>query len=87
MRPYPSEIWLEVEVEVLSASVAWPGRLGDRPERCSPPEPTEVELAVWLGTNGARVNLTAYLPVDVREALEAEALERLEDAATAALLP
>jgi hypothetical protein len=42
---------------------------------------------VWLGEEALRLEITAALPAAVLEALTAEALERLQDAADAALLP
>jgi hypothetical protein len=80
---YTTEVTLDVEVEILDATQGTPGRYGDRPERCYPPEAAEVELCVRLGA----LDITPALPADVLEALAADALERLQDAADAALLP
>jgi hypothetical protein len=83
---FAAEVTLAVEVEVLDAEVAEPGWLSDRPERCTPAAPAAVTIAVWLGA-GPRLDVAPVLPATVREFLEAEALERLEDAAALALLP
>jgi hypothetical protein len=80
---YTTEVTLDVEVEILSATRGTAGRYGDRPERCYPAEGDAVELCVRLGT----LDLTAALPPDVLEALAEDALERLQDAADVALLP
>ena len=72
---FPTEVTVPVEVEVTAYAPATPGRYGDRPERCSPAEPEEIEVAVTLGG----VDVTHALPADVLEALRAEALEQLED--------
>jgi hypothetical protein len=79
---FNTEIALDVEVEVLTATAATPGRLHDRPEHSEPPEPIDVELAVWLHGDDPdrRIDLEPWLPADVRDALTAEALERLRDA-------
>jgi hypothetical protein len=76
-----TEIALDVEVEVLDATRATAGRVSDRPERCTPAEPARVELAVRLWREQVWVDLTPALPADVLEALRADALERLSDAA------
>lgn len=83
LAPYTTEITLAVEVEVLSAERAEPGRYAERPERCAPGETAYVELAVRLGT----LDITAALPGAMFDALADEALERLQDAADEALLP
>jgi hypothetical protein len=72
---FTSEVTTPVTVEVLGYTAAIRGRYDDRPERCTPAEPDAVELVVTLGG----VDVTAALPADVLEALEAEALERLGD--------
>jgi hypothetical protein len=74
---FPAEVTVEVTVEVLEATRGTTGRYADQPERCWPSEPDAVELCVRLGT----VDVTAAVPADVLEALAAEALERLQDAA------
>jgi hypothetical protein len=84
---FPTEVTLRVEIEVLDARRGTPGRYDALPEACYPAEPDEVELTVWLGEEPARLDVTAALPADILEALTAEALERLQDAADAALLP
>jgi len=71
LRPYTVDLDLEVTVEVLSAERARRGGGWD------PPEPASVELCVRLGT----LDITAALPGDDLDALEADALERLADAA------
>lgn len=70
---YTTEVELLLDVEVLDATRGRSGTLW------TPPEPTEVELCVWLGD----LDVTGALPADVLEALRAEALERLEEAAAA----
>lgn len=80
---FPAEITLTVEVEVLAYTPPEPGRYGDRPERCWPADPEEVEVAVRLGGR----DVTDVLPVAVRDLLEAEARERIRDAAAEARLP
>lgn len=72
---FSSEITAPVTVEVLEATRGEPGRYGDAPERCYPSEPGSLTLLVLLGG----VDITAALPADVLEALESEALERLEE--------
>jgi hypothetical protein len=83
---FPAEVTVEVTVEVLEVEAAEPGRLGDRPERCTPPTPAAVTIAVWLGA-GPRIDVAAVLPAGMRDALVDEALERLQEAADLALLP
>jgi hypothetical protein len=80
---FTAEIAIDVEVEVLDATRATAGRVSDRPERCTPAEPAGVELAVRLWRDQVWVDLTPALPADVLEALRADALERLSDAADA----
>jgi hypothetical protein len=80
---FTAEIAIDVEVEVLDATRATPGRYADRPERCVPAEPERVELAVRLWRDQVWVDVTPALPADVLEALRADALERLGDAADA----
>jgi hypothetical protein len=80
---FPAEITVAVEVEVLAYTPAEPGRYGDRPERCWPAEPEAVEVAVRLGGR----EVTDALPVAIRDLLEAEARERIRDAAAEARLP
>jgi hypothetical protein len=72
---FTAEIVLDVEVQVLDATAASRGQYLDRPEACYPAEGEEIALAVWLGD----VDLVDLLPADVREALEADAVERLRD--------
>lgn len=72
---FASEIVLDVEVEVLGGHPGTRGRTGPDPVEA---DPAEVELAVWLGTNGGRIDLAPHLPTDVLEALQADARERLE---------
>jgi hypothetical protein len=80
---FPSEVTLDVEVEVLEATRATRGRPGARPEESSPAEPAQIALAVWLQGNESdpahRIDLVPWLPVDVLEALTSEALDRLRD--------
>jgi hypothetical protein len=83
---FSAEVTVDVEVEVLEVEAAEPGRLGDRPERCTPPAPAAVTIAVWLGA-GPRIDVAAVLPAAVRDAFVDEALERLAEAADLALLP
>jgi hypothetical protein len=83
---FPTELTLRVEIEVLDARRGTPGRYDALPEACYPAEPDEVELTVWLGEE-PRLDVTAALPAEVLELLRAEALERLQDEADAALLP
>jgi hypothetical protein len=73
---FRAEVTLDLDVEIVDASRGRRGRVGDRPEACSPDEPEEVTLAVRLGT----LDLTARLPADVLDALTTEALERLHEA-------
>jgi hypothetical protein len=88
MEPFQTEVTLPVEVEVIAATVGHPGRYQARPEDCVPDELEDVEIVVWLvGPDGARLELTPGLPAAVRDALAADALERLRDAAVTALLP
>jgi len=72
---FPTEVTVPVDVEVLDYTPASMGRYGDRPEQCVPAEPEALELAVRLGG----LDVTQALPVDVLEALRAEALEQLFD--------
>ena len=83
---FSAEVTVPVEVEILDAEPEVVGVLGDRPERCIPHLPASVTIAVWLGA-GPRIDVAPVLPATVRELLEAEALERLQDAVDAALLP
>jgi hypothetical protein len=78
---FASEVTVDVEVEVLEAVRAIPGRYSDRPERSVPTEPEQVALAVWLQGSDPdrRIDLVPWLPADVLEVLTAEALERLHD--------
>jgi hypothetical protein len=75
---FPAEIVLAIEVEVLAATRATRGRYHDWRERGAPGEPAQVALAVWLGTNGGRIDLAPDLPADVLEVLVADALERVQ---------
>jgi hypothetical protein len=68
---YTTEVELAVTVEVVSAE------RGHRGGRWEAPEPDCVELRVCLGT----LDITAGLPGDVLADLEADARERLEEAA------
>lgn len=68
---YQTDVELELTVEVVSAER--PSRGGEY----EPPTPASVELRVVLGT----LDITAAIPGDVLEALEADALERLAEAA------
>jgi len=77
IRPYTTEVELELTVRVLSAHAGRPGHFHGPPDAWEPADPPEVELAVTLGT----LDVTAALPSDVLEALAADALERLADAA------
>jgi hypothetical protein len=78
---FTTEIALDVVVEVLDATRERPGRLHDRPEHCEPAEPAEVTVAVWLHGDDPehRIDLAPWLPLDVREAITIETLERLKD--------
>jgi hypothetical protein len=73
---FRAEVTLDLDVEIVDASRGRGGRVGDRPEACTPDEPEEVTLAVRLGS----LDLTARLPADVLDALTTEALERLHEA-------
>ena len=72
---FTSDVWVEVEVEVLDATPATAGRYADRPEACYPAEPEEITLAVRLGG----LEITDHLPADVLEGLVVDARERLLD--------
>jgi hypothetical protein len=73
---FQAEIALDVEVEVLGGHPGTRGRGGPEPVEA---DPAELELAVWLGQNGGRIDLAPHLPADVLEALRAEASDRLHD--------
>jgi len=67
---YTVEVELALTVEVLDAMRGAPAT------REAPPEPEYVCLSVRLGA----LEVTDYLPPDVLDVLEADALERLEAA-------
>lgn len=68
---YTTDVELELTIEVVSAERATRGG------EYEPPTPASAELRVSLGT----LDITAGLPGDVYDALEADALERLAEAA------
>ena len=72
---FASEITVAVQVEVVDYTRATTGRFFDRPERSAPAEPEAIELAVRLGS----LDVTHALPVDVLDALRAEALEQFAE--------